>query len=142
MATHLASRAKAVDAEKTLAYHGYLYEKSKLLLEQSQNSKNIRVDNKSEKYNDNTRKSGNEHCSDDSTTRCPCNEAIPHSLSNQRFNDGTLPRARCLAEQVECGFYTVPENYDEPQGRTLDLYVVRLTGGCSGGGGGERGGTD
>lgn len=31
-----------------------------------------------------------------------------------------------LAEQVECGFLTVPENYAEANGRTLDIHVVRL----------------
>ncbi|MCC5855725.1 MAG: alpha/beta hydrolase [Idiomarina sp.] len=33
---------------------------------------------------------------------------------------------RGFAEQVECGFLTVPENYDQPNGRTIDIHVVRL----------------
>lgn len=56
---------------------------------------------------------------------------VAHSVSNTAFaSNQRLTMEPChvqgLAEQVECGFYTVPENYDEPQGRTLDLYVVRL----------------
>lgn len=31
-----------------------------------------------------------------------------------------------LAEQVECGFLTVPENYAKPNGKTIDIHVVRL----------------
>lgn len=31
-----------------------------------------------------------------------------------------------LAEQVQCGFLTVPENYAEPSGKTIDIHVVRL----------------
>lgn len=31
-----------------------------------------------------------------------------------------------FAEQVECGFLTVPENYLEPNGNTIDIHVVRL----------------
>src|SRR5690554_264732 len=56
---------------------------------------------------------------------------VAHSVSNTAFaSNQRLTMEPChvqgLAEQVECGLYTVPENYDEPQGRTLDLHVVRL----------------
>ena len=46
------------------------------------------------------------------------------------YGSATLTLSPChvegLAEQVECGFLTVPENYEQPEGRTIDLHVVRL----------------